>query len=166
MYGSHPIWPSEYASLSWGNFTSTPENRKSERLAIALPKLRLAATATGASADVAGIFELEPMCMQTTFCVSWHAAKKGSHSPEWMLGSSSGGGISEKHTARTPRAALRRTSAAASSASQSGTMISGTSRPPLSPHHSSTIQSLYAVTQAAASSRSFASRHVWPQNRG
>src|SRR6476469_5323875 len=113
MYGSHPIWPSEYASFSSGNFTSTPENRKSERLAIALPKLRLAATATGASADVAGIFELEPMCMQTTFRVSWHAAKKGSHSPEWMLGRPRCGGISEKHTARTPRAAFRRTPAAA-----------------------------------------------------
>jgi len=39
-------------------------------------------------------------------------------------------------------------------------------RPPLSPHHSSTIQSLYASTHACASSRSLASRKVCPQKRG
>ena len=33
---------------------------------MALPKLSVAATATGASADVAGIFDDEPMCMHTT----------------------------------------------------------------------------------------------------
>ena len=109
---------------------------------MALPKLRVAATATGASADVAGIFEDEPMCMQTTVPVSAQAAKNGSQYPLWMLGSPRWGGISLKHTARTPRAALRRTSAAASSASHSGMRQSGSSRPPLSPHHSSTIQSL------------------------
>ena len=34
------------------------------------------------------------------------------------------------------------------------------------PHHSSTIQSLYALTQSSPSSLSFASVKVWPQNRG
>ena len=38
----------------------------------------VAATATGASAEVAGIREDEPMCMQITVWVSWHAAKNGS----------------------------------------------------------------------------------------
>ena len=33
---------------------------------MALLKLSVAATATGASAEVAGIFDDEPMCMQTT----------------------------------------------------------------------------------------------------
>ena len=34
------------------------------------------------------------------------------------------------------------------------------------PHHSSTIQSLYAFTHASPSSLSSASRNVWPQKRG
>src|SRR5580698_9369866 len=121
---------------------STPEKRKSHSDDMALPKLSVAATATGASADVAGIFEDEPMCMQTTVLVSSQAAKNGSHCPLWMLGSPRWGGISLKQTARTPRAALRRTSAAARAASHKGMMQSGSSFPSLSPHHSSTMKSL------------------------
>ncbi len=83
-----------------------------------------------------------------------------------MDGSPRCGGISLKHTAWTPRSALRRTSAAASSASHSGTMMSGISFPPESPHHSSTIQSLYAFTQARPRSWSLASVNVCPQKRG
>ena len=71
-----------------------------------------------------------------------------------MVGSPRWGGISLKHTACTPRAALRRTSAAASSRVPQRHDGSGMRRPPLSPHHSSTIQSLYASTHACASSRS------------
>src|SRR3974390_20663 len=112
---------------------STPENKKSHSDDIALPKLSVAATATGASADVAGILDDDPMCMHTTVDVSSQAAKKESQYPLWMLGRPRWGGISLKHTARTPRAALRRTSAAASPASHSGTMHSGSSRPPLPP---------------------------------
>src|SRR3954469_9655429 len=152
MYGNQPIWPSEYASFNVGKRTSTPEKRKSESDAIALLNDNVAATATGASPDVAGICDDDPMCMHTTVAVSAHAWKNGSHSPLWMLGSPSFGGISEKHTERTPRFALRRTSAAAASTSQSGINVSGMSAPPESPHHSSTIQSLYARTHAIASS--------------
>src|SRR4051812_24096191 len=108
-----------------GNRTSTPEKRKSVSDAIALLKLRLAATATGASPDVAGIFDDDPMCMHTTVPVSWQAAKNGSHAPEWIDGRPRCGGISLKQTAWQPRPALRRTSAAASDASHSGTMGSG-----------------------------------------
>ena len=43
---------------------------------------------------------------------------------------------------------------------------SGTSRPPDPAHHSSNIQSLYALTQRSASSLSSRSRKVWPQKRG
>ena len=57
---------------------STPEKRKSVSEAMALPKLSVAATATGASAEVAGIFDDEPMCMHTTVPVSSQAAKNGS----------------------------------------------------------------------------------------
>ncbi len=100
-------------------------------------------TAGGASAEVDGIRLDEPMCMATTVPVSAHAARKGSQSSVWIEGSPRYGGISEKATARTPRAALRRTSAAASSASHRGMRVSGMSRPCASgPHHSSTVQSL------------------------
>src|ERR1700677_2925011 len=131
----------------------TPEKRKSHKEDMALPKLSVAATATGASAEVAGILDDDPMCMHTTVRVSSQAAKKGSQAPLWMLGSPKWGGISLKQWARTPRAALRRTSAAANPASHRGMMQRGISRPPLSPHHSSTIQSLYASTHARATSR-------------
>src|SRR5687767_7910724 len=100
---------------------------------MALLNDREAATATGASGDVAGMRDDEPMCMQIVVFVSSQAAKKGSQKPEWIDGNPRWGGISEKVTARTPRAALRRTSAAASSASQSGMMISGMRRPRASP---------------------------------
>src|SRR5688500_10168909 len=112
---------------------------------MAFPKASDAVTEGGASGEVAGIFEDDPMCMHTVVPVSAHAPKNGSQKPEWMLGSPRWGGISEKQTARTPRSALRRTSAAAASASQSGMRHSGMRRPSDSPHHSSTIQSLYAA---------------------
>src|SRR5439155_16439622 len=110
----------------------------------------VACTASGASSDELMVLVPEPMCMATTVPVSAHAAKNGSQYPEWMLGRPSHGGSSEKHTARTPRAAFRRTSAAARSTSHMGTRHSGISRPPLSPDHSSTIQSLYASTHSFA----------------
>ena len=78
MYGIQPIWPSLYASFSSGKRTSTPENRKSLMDAMALLKLRVAATAGGASGEAAGIFDDDPMCMFTVVCVSWQAAKNGS----------------------------------------------------------------------------------------
>lgn len=85
-----------------------------------LAKVMVEPTAGGASADVDGILLLDPMCMAMTVPVSSQAARKGSHSSVWMEGSPRWGGISEKATARTPRAALRRTSAAASRGSQRG----------------------------------------------
>jgi len=82
--------------------------------------------------------------MQITVPVSSQAATNGSHqrSASWTDGSPRLVGSSEKHTARTPRAALRRTSAAASRESHSGIRHSGIRRPPDPAHHSSTIQSL------------------------
>ena len=109
---------------------------------MALLKVRVAVTAIGASSEVASIFDDEPMCMQTVVRVSLQASKNGSQCPLWMLGSPRWMGSSLNATARTPRAALRRISSAASWGSHSGTMHSGMLRPPVSPHHSSTIQSL------------------------
>ena len=99
----------------------------------------------GASGDVVGIFDDDPMCMHTVVSVSWHAAKNGSQwwLASWIDGSPSGYGFSGNVTAKLPLSAQRRTSAAASCGSHSGTMVSGMSRPSPSPaHHSSIIQSL------------------------
>src|SRR5215204_5958182 len=99
-------------------------------------------TEGGASGEVDGIFDDEPMCMFTTTLHSLQASKKGSHSPEWIEGSPRNGGISLKQVAVTPRSAIRRTSTADCTGSQSGTIISGARRPSVPAHHSSTCQSL------------------------
>src|SRR5437870_12044941 len=97
-YGIQPIWPSEYDNLSSGNRTSTPENRKSASDAIELLHDRRISTDGGASFDVAGILDDDPMCMQTAVRVSSHAAKNGSQYPLWMLGRPRCTGISLKQT--------------------------------------------------------------------
>src|SRR6186997_1912662 len=119
-----------------GKRSSVPEKMKSSIDPIAFEKVSVDDTMNGASPDVAGMRDDEPMCMHTTVSVSTQAWKNGSQKPEWMLGSPRWGGISEKQTAWLPLAALRRTSAAARSASHSGTMIRGTRWPSDSPHHS------------------------------
>ena len=43
---------------------------------MALPKLSVACTDAGASGEVAGIFDDEPMCMHTTVSVSWQACEE------------------------------------------------------------------------------------------
>src|SRR3984893_13696480 len=141
-YGIQPIWLSAYTSLSGGYRTSTPDHKKSTTENMALANPSVAVTEGGASAEVAGIREDEPMCMHTAVPVSAHASKKGSQCPEWMLGTPRCTGISLNATAWTPRAALRRTSAAPAATSHSGMRQIGMSRPAESPHHSSTIQSL------------------------
>src|SRR4051812_44912961 len=165
-YGIQPIWPSEYASLSVGNRTSTPENRKSASDAMELLNDNMMSVDGGASGDAAGIFDDEPMCMHSVVFVSWQSANSGSQYPVWMLGRPRCVGISLKQIARAPRAALRSTSFTASSTSQSGMMQSGMSTPPESAHQSSIIQSLYARTHSSPSSRSLPSMNVCPQNRG
>ena len=61
-----------------GKRTSTPENKKSTIEKVALVWVRVDPTAGGASAEVDGIFDDEPMCMLTTVPVSSQAAKNGS----------------------------------------------------------------------------------------
>ena len=73
---------------------------------------------------------------------SQHAANSGSHAPEWMLGIPRPAGFSENVIAWQPFAASRRTSAAAASTSNSGTIPHGMKRSGYAPHHSSTCQSL------------------------
>src|ERR1700704_1376406 len=113
--------------MSWsaGWRTSTPDIRKSINDDIALPNASVALTDGGASGDAAGIFDDDPMCIATTVPVSAHVAKNGSQYPLWIVGRPRWYGNSLKHTARTPRAALRRTSATAASTSHSGMIPSG-----------------------------------------
>ena len=61
-------------------------------------------TAGGASFEVDGIFDDEPMCMHTTVPVSAHAWKNGSQYPSasWTDGKPRNGGISVNATARPP----------------------------------------------------------------
>ena len=58
-------------------------------------------TAAGASADVDGIFDDDPMCMHTTVSVSSHAARNGSQKPSLSCieGKPRNAGISENVTA-------------------------------------------------------------------
>ena len=69
-YGIQPIWPSEYASFNVGKRTSTPENKKSASDAIELLNDNMMSVSGGASGDAAGIFDDDPMCMQSTVRVS------------------------------------------------------------------------------------------------
>jgi len=87
------------------------------------------ATPAGASTEVAALFDDEPRWQAMTVPVSQHAAKSGSHSPEWIDGMFSAAGFSEKVTAWQPFSARRWTSLAASWTSNSGRMPQGMNRP-------------------------------------
>src|SRR4051812_12163983 len=141
-YGIQPIWPSEYASFSFGNWMSFAENSQSARLAIELLNASVPPTPPGASGDAAGFVDDEPMCMHSVTPVSLHTWNIGSHSPEWIVGSLRWCGSSLKQIARQPLSATRCTSCAASCTSHSGMRHNGMFRPPDGPHHSSIIQSL------------------------
>src|SRR5215510_11160438 len=141
-YGIQPIWPSEYASFSFGNSMSLPENNQSASEAIELLNASVPPTPPGASGDAAGFVDDEPMCMHNVTPVSLHTWKTGSHVPLWIVGSFRWCGSSLKQIARAPCSAIRRTSADASSTSQSGIRHSGMFMPCDGAHHSWIIQSL------------------------
>src|SRR3954451_5794002 len=86
-YGIQPIWPSEYASFSFGNSMSLAENNQSASDAIELLKASVPPTPPGASGDAAGLVDDEPMCMQRVTPQSLHTWNKGSQSPVWIVGS-------------------------------------------------------------------------------
>src|SRR5439155_14320797 len=73
-YGIQPIWPSENVIFRFGYRTSIPENSQSARPSSASSWVSSDETAGGASAEVEGIFEPEPECMQIAVPVSSHAA--------------------------------------------------------------------------------------------
>src|SRR3954451_101117 len=106
-YGIQPIWPSEYASLSFGNSISFAENSQSASDAIELLNASVPPTPFGASGDAAGFVDDEPMCMHSVTPVSLQTQSTGSHPPLWIVGSFRWWGSSLKQNARTPRSAFR-----------------------------------------------------------
>src|SRR5690242_11979864 len=103
---------------------------------------RAAITSGGDADDGFDTRPEEPVCRLMTVPVSAHAAKKGSQKESYTLGKPSASGFSEKLTARTPRSALRRISAAATSASRNHGSWHGMNRCRSVAHHVSTTQSL------------------------
>ena len=77
-YGIQPIWPSEYAILSFGNSISLRENNQSASDAIELLNPIIAPAPAGASGDAIGFVDEEPMCMQTVTPQSLHTWHSGS----------------------------------------------------------------------------------------
>src|SRR5262245_37099442 len=141
--GIQPTWLSAYVILMSWNRDNVPEKTQSHSEPCAFCAYSDIDVASGASGAVLGIFDDEPMCIDTVVAVSSHAAQSGSQAPEYRDGSPSAAGFSVYAIAKLPLSAHRRTSSAASSASQSGTSVSGMSRPwPAPPDHSSIIQSL------------------------
>ena len=118
----------------------------------------------GGSPDASGAQPEAPVCRHTTVSVSSQAARRGSHVPLKIDGSPSRAGNSGKLTALKPRAALARTSAAATSTSANHGSCSGMMRSGCAPAHSSMCQSLNARRQASPSSASFAREYTAPQN--
>lgn len=80
MYGIQPIWPSAYMILRPGKRSNLPLISQSTIEKQQLAKVMVEPTAGGASAEVDGIFEEEPMCMAMTVPVSSQAARRGSQS--------------------------------------------------------------------------------------
>ena len=126
-----------------GKRCSVPENTQSTIEPSAFCAYSDIDVARGASGEVEGIDDDDPMCIDTVVSVSSHASHTVSQAPVYMDGSPSLDGFSENATAKQPLAAQRRTSAAASSMSHSGSSASGIRRPrPAPPPQSSIIQSL------------------------
>ena len=92
----------------------------------------------------------DPMCRQITVSVSTHASISGSHAPECSVGRPRRWGSSGNVSARNPRAALRRTSAAASTGSARYVIPIGMLRSGCGEYHSSWYQSFHARTVASA----------------
>src|SRR5690348_9877492 len=79
--GSHPTWLSAYASLMSGKRANVPENTQSHTDPWAFCALSAIDVASGASSEVVGIDDDDPMCIETTVSLSLHASHNGSHTP-------------------------------------------------------------------------------------
>ena len=79
--GIQPTWLSAYVILMFGNRDSVPENTQSHSEPCAFCAYSDIDVASGASGDVLGIFDEEPMCIETVVSVSSHADHRTSQSP-------------------------------------------------------------------------------------
>src|SRR5579862_9012805 len=102
-----------------GNRSSVREKTQSHTEPCAFWAFKDIETASGASSDVVGIDDDEPMCIDTTVAVSLQASHSGSHFPLCREGKPSLAGFSVNAMAKLPFAAQRRTSSAARDASHS-----------------------------------------------
>src|SRR5690348_9763140 len=117
--------PSDKTIFRSGYFCSLPENSQS---VVEFARLRLmltACTPKGASGDVFGLTEDDPMCVHNGIFVSFTTAKKSSHAPEWMDGNPNGCRFSEKAMALAPLPAHRSVSSTAKRVSHNGMMTIG-----------------------------------------
>src|SRR5690349_10595236 len=79
--GSHPTWLSAYASLIDAKRHNEHENTQSHTGPCACCAFKAIAVASGASSDVVGMDDEEPMCIDTTVSLSLHASHSGSQAP-------------------------------------------------------------------------------------
>ena len=114
--------------FSFGKRRGTPDHSHSPAASSALTGKKVGRISKGGSNDASGAQPDEPVWRQTTVSVSSQAARNGSHSPLKIEGRPSRAGNSGKLTALKPRAALARTSAAATSMSASQGSCSGMMR--------------------------------------
>ncbi len=139
---------------SSGKRTGTPDHSQSAQVTRALTGNRVVNSSSGAYGEREADQPDEAQCRHTTVPVSWHAARNGSQCPVCSDGRPRSTGCSTKLTARKPRSALRRISAAAISGSDSHGSWSGMNRSVRGPTHSSRCQSFQARTQASPNSGS------------
>src|ERR1700681_66883 len=126
--GTQPIPPSDMAMARSGKRSGTPDHSHSAAASSALTGNNVGDSSKGGSGEASGAHADAPVCRQTTVDVSAQAARKGSHDPEKIEGKPSRAGNSGKLTALKPRAALRRTSSAATATSTSQGNWSGMMR--------------------------------------
>jgi hypothetical protein len=79
--GIQPTWLSAYAIFSVGYRSSVRDQIQSQSEPSAFCAFNDIETASGASADVVGMLDDEPMCIDTVVSVSAHASHSGSHFP-------------------------------------------------------------------------------------
>src|SRR5436190_14078397 len=120
--------PSVNANLMSGKRCQKSAQSRSPRVKIDIAEEMLIDTPGGAFGVVPADFDDEPTWQHSTLSVSEQAANSGSHASVWMLGMPRPAGFSENVIAWQPFAASRRTSVAASSASNNGTIPHGMKR--------------------------------------
>ena len=160
--GTHPMPPSENATLISGNRVGMPAHNQSAAVTSAFTGKSDVYSSSGAPGERAAVQLDEPLWRHTTVSVSSQARRNGSQWVVCMDGSPRSTGFSGKLTALKPRSALARTSAAATSGSSSQASCRAMMRSGWGPAHSSLCQSFQARRQARPSSESLLRANTVP----